>query len=745
MVAAIIAGWSHGAPVYVVYAFTVGMVATANPCGFAMLPLYVAQSARPAQAQGLSRVANAIWTGVAASAGFVVVFGLAGLAVSAGLSAVMAYAPWVMVGFGGLLGAFGLAVALGWHPDLRLPGQGYLDAVFRRSGWPRSAAFGAAYALASLSCSLPIFLAGVAGAFTQAGFAAGVGAFVAYGLGMGVVFSALAVAVGLAGPGFLRRGRRLGARLERPFGVLLALVGSYLVYYWALDLSGRPGQGSLVGLVERAQSAVAGAVSSGGLLLAVGLAGFVAAVAALAALGEASRHRRGLRQALAAPTGSVPSAVEAPAVLPASPSPSGGSGEPAGRPGNGNGVGHKRSRRGGRPPVLIAVIAALVLGAYLGAVLALRPGAGRPVTVEVSSGPGALAVSPAVEQLTSLDPLSRSSWYRAPAFTLVDQHGRAVSLSSFRGKAVVLAFMDNHCTDVCPLFAQDVRAAAEDLGPLTRRVAFVAVNANPFYPQVSWDVAFDRREGLGSVPDWAYLTGQPAELRRVWRAYGIYVGLDYKNRTVEHGTYFYLIGPGGRVRAVGEYGWSSVDTASWGNALATLTAEMVGAHRHFPAHVVYARRPQGRSGWQAPSFAAASLSRPGSQVGLAQFAGRPLVVNFFASWCTDCRAEAPALERLARRYRGKVGFVGIDTDDADASAGRQFLRTFGVTYPVASDPQGIVASRYGVEDLPTTFVVSSAGTVLHDDLGPVSVASLGAQLAALVDRPAAAPPASGSR
>ena len=66
----------------------------------------------------------------------------------------------------------------------------------------------------------------------------------------------------------------------------------------------------------------------------------------------------------------------------------------------------------------------------------------------------------------------------------------------------MLVFFDNHCQELCPLFSEDIRDAAADLGSLAQRVAFVGVNVNPFFPQVRYDVAFDRPVGLDSVRDW---------------------------------------------------------------------------------------------------------------------------------------------------------------------------------------------------------------------------------------------------
>ena len=100
----------------------------------------------------------------------------------------------------------------------------------------------------------------------------------------------------------------------------------------------------------------------------------------------------------------------------------------------------------------------------------------------------------------------------APAFSLTDQHGRAVTLASLRGKVVLLTFLDDTCSVDCPLIAQEFRQAGQLLGADTRQVELVAINYNPLNTQVSYIQAFDRQEGLAGVPNWLYLTGTRAQL-----------------------------------------------------------------------------------------------------------------------------------------------------------------------------------------------------------------------------------------
>jgi cytochrome oxidase Cu insertion factor (SCO1/SenC/PrrC family) len=109
----------------------------------------------------------------------------------------------------------------------------------------------------------------------------------------------------------------------------------------------------------------------------------------------------------------------------------------------------------------------------------------------------------------------------AAAFRLTDQHGRAVTLASLRGKAVLLTFLDPVCTVDCPLIAQEFKAAGALLGTQDSQVELVAVVANPTYYGIQFTQAFDQQEGLGTVPNWLYLTGPLTQLEHVWEQYGI--------------------------------------------------------------------------------------------------------------------------------------------------------------------------------------------------------------------------------
>jgi cytochrome oxidase Cu insertion factor (SCO1/SenC/PrrC family) len=136
----------------------------------------------------------------------------------------------------------------------------------------------------------------------------------------------------------------------------------------------------------------------------------------------------------------------------------------------------------------------------------------------------------------------------APDFTLTDQHGRQVPLSSLRGKVVLLTFLDPVCVTDCPLIAQEFRQAGQLLSGDARRVELVAVDVNPLYNELAYTQAFDRQEGLDGVPDWRYLTGSPDRLRQVYGAYGVVSETSPGGAMLAHNDIAFVIDQAGQLR-----------------------------------------------------------------------------------------------------------------------------------------------------------------------------------------------------
>lgn len=139
----------------------------------------------------------------------------------------------------------------------------------------------------------------------------------------------------------------------------------------------------------------------------------------------------------------------------------------------------------------------------------------------------------------------------------------------------------------------------------------------------------------------------------------------------------------------------------------------------------------------APAFDLPRVGAPDEPVTLAAFAGKPLVINFWASWCVPCRKEMPALQRASERLAGRVVFVGINHQDIAADAA-EFERNVGVTYPSGHDPGGDVARAYGVLGLPTTVFVDQSGRIVARRPGEITDEKLDRLLVAAFDVPPSA-------
>jgi cytochrome c-type biogenesis protein len=221
------------------FAFGAGMVAAVNPCGFAMLPAYLSlylgtEESGFIERSAASRALRALGVGFVVSSGFVLLFGLAGVVISAGGTALIGAMPILGVLVGEALVVLGVWMLLAG----RAPYAAVLGRLATRLGDPRKVGvrgffvFGLAYGAASLGCTLPTFLAVVGSGIAAAGVVPGAVRFGGYGLGMASVLVALTVALAFFKEGLLKWLRGALPYVQRASAVLLILAGAYVIFYW---------------------------------------------------------------------------------------------------------------------------------------------------------------------------------------------------------------------------------------------------------------------------------------------------------------------------------------------------------------------------------------------------------------------------------------------------------------------------------------------------------------------------------
>jgi len=219
-------------------AFTAGMVASVNPCGFSLLPAYIGVyvSGQQPSDRVERRIVRAFGVAMAVSLGFVAVFTTAGLILDRISGAARRQLPWVTIAIGALLVVAGIAMAMGWKPSLAIRGP---QLGGKGTGIGSMIGYGITYAIASLSCTIGPFLA-VTGAALNQSTAGGLATYVFYALGMGVIILAISVATAVTQTAVISRLRSASRWAPRVGGLLMVVAGGYSIWYgrWELNVYG---------------------------------------------------------------------------------------------------------------------------------------------------------------------------------------------------------------------------------------------------------------------------------------------------------------------------------------------------------------------------------------------------------------------------------------------------------------------------------------------------------------------------
>ena len=138
-------------------------------------------------------------------------------------------------------------------------------------------------------------------------------------------------------------------------------------------------------------------------------------------------------------------------------------------------------------------------------------------------------------------------------------------------------------------------------------------------------------------------------------------------------------------------------------------------------------------GKAAPDFTLANLQDGKPSISLASYRGKPVLVNFWATWCVPCKDEMPLLESAHDKWGSKVQFIGIDRQDYKPDA-LTFAQKTHVTYPLAADPNATLDGAYRLRGMPTSVFIDRNGRIVDQVTGPVTRSQLDDTLKALTEK-----------
>ncbi len=371
-----------------------------------------------------------------------------------------------------------------------------------------------------------------------------------------------------------------------------------------------------------------------------------------------------------------------------------------------------------------------------------------------SSGLTAVAAYGGGSQVTFGLALASREIRTVPATTFVNQQGRAVRLGQYRGKVVVLASFLTECQETCPLVAAallQLHRMLERHG-LAGRVQILEVTQDP---AVDTPAVLRKYQRYFSLP-WPLLTGPSAAINSFWSALGVppvkalpwngpaptdmFTGRPEPFNLI-HASVLEVINPQGYIVTVMQsqptLSPTTVPTTLYRYLDAQGRSELKSGGAWTPVSVYRAIAPllqqqrdvnafpktsQALPGRPAPNFTLTSTS--GSRVTLTQLRGHPVMLDFWASWCTNCRADMGLVAAAARRYSSRGLRVVLINDQQSAQTARNFLRGLGVNLPSLLDSAGRVAQEYGLPGLPVAVFIRPNGEISSLVLGQLQPGQL---------------------
>lgn len=333
-----------------------------------------------------------------------------------------------------------------------------------------------------------------------------------------------------------------------------------------------------------------------------------------------------------------------------------------------------------------------------------------------------------------VDPGTSAGDIPAPNFELVDQAGRETSLAQFRGKVVLIAFVDSRCTTICPLTTESMVEALRLLGPAAADVQLLGINANPLALKVSDVAAYtDAHDMQGK---WRFLTGTLPQLKKVWRDYHVYVAAI--NNDIDHQPAMVLVDSVGREHKIYMTQMSYEGVAPQSQVLADDMAALL------PGPPTAAQEVSMKYVQPLEPSTDATLPAIGNRKETVAMGGdHAHLMLFFASWLdqdSNLPFELKGLDEYAavaqrKNWPAPVAVDELATESSPATARAALLQLAGgIRTPIVEDTNGRLGDGYQVEDLPWYSLSSPDGTIIWSHDGWLAPAAIEQQIGAALTK-----------
>lgn len=351
----------------------------------------------------------------------------------------------------------------------------------------------------------------------------------------------------------------------------------------------------------------------------------------------------------------------------------------------------------------------------------------NPVLVGISGGRPMLDGTYSGSQAVSLGLNELSGQMKTmPRFSLVDQFNRPFNNASIAGHDVLVAAFHTSCRETCPLYTGLFLQLRQRLPP---SVFLVEVTTDPLE-----DTPVVLRDYAGRIgASWTFATADPQTLATFWKPFDVELSTGDVHRST-----LALIDGHGYIRSyflgapdVGGTLPEPLDSQlnDQGRQLLTSHGDGWGESQILDAlQAVGGLASQFSSGGgQAPAFSLETVD--GKRVKLADYAGRPILINFWATYCAPCRREMPLIQQTAAQHPRMVVLLVDERDDHQAAT--KFIAELHITATVLFDGDGTVGDAYGISGLPTTFFVFADGSIEGRYIGETNAGILGPHITAI--------------